>query len=329
MVTSSNPVIVSKVKTSAVENYTNENSSPLIPIIIVTLILVVISIAFASLLSQSTLTIRSLGLLFSAEWTKLHSSRWLYERHIFIFYACAYTAWWIVYLNSRKVISSKKESRFKKVRSLRRLLGYCSVSWSDTPMGEDEMKKGKKVSDSIEEGYLNKATSSMTNIAILIAVSAIELQEITKQLEPLLLKLQSTPNALPNQWEIVVLLFALAFTMIAFISYLVSSDALDVMFNQFSDDASKHKIIHYYYKNTINPRYAALISLITSFVLLIAFYSPLGASIAIGLFFFIGYNHWFPNFENKSSFKSKLKTLFGFIIILLPFSPIFIGMSVR
>lgn len=326
MAINSDPAVVSKAKKNAVENYSNENNSPLVPIVIVTLVLLVLSIISASLLSQSTLSFRSLCLIFSEEWVKIHSGRWLYERHIFIIYACAFAAWWIVYLNSRKVNSNKNESRFKKVRSLRRLLSYCSLSWSDKPLSEEEIKKGKKASDSIEAGYLNKASSSMTNIAILIAVSAIELQEITKQLEPLLLNLKS--NALPNQWEIVVLLFALAFTMIAFISYIVSSDALDVMFNQFVDDTSKHKIIHYYYKNTINPRYAALISLITSFILLIAFYSPLGASIAIGLFFFIGYNHWFPNFDDKSSLRSKAKTLLGIAIIMAPFIPIFLGKSV-
>jgi protein-S-isoprenylcysteine O-methyltransferase Ste14 len=162
----------------------------------------------------------------------------------------------------------------------------------------------------------------MTTIAIMTAVSAIELQEVSKLLPNVL---NDKPDV--DYWQIAILLLSVLFAIVALVSYIVSADALDVIFNRFEDDDSRHRIIRYYYQSTINPRYAALISLITSFILLVAHYSPLAASMSIGLFFVIGYAHWFPDFNMPSvSTMSSVKVgLSKLVLIGLPVLPVFLG----
>lgn len=128
-------------------------------------------------------------------------------------------------------------------------------------------------------------------------------------------------------WQVVILVLSLTFSMVAFIAYIVSADALDVIFNNFVDADSRHRITRYYYQHTINPRYMALISLIASFILLVAYYSPLGASVAIGLFFVIGYSHWFPVFNKvRRSVLRRIVSILGkVVLVVLPLLPMLLG----
>jgi len=259
--------------------------------------------------------VQGVGLMevFSTEWIKAYSTRWLYERHFFILYACGFVAWWVVYFGSRKQRATGEESLYKRVKTLRRLLGECSVQWGSADQITPESL------DRMEAGFRNKAQSSMTTIAILVAVSALELQEVSKLLAPLLVGQTGDEFS----WQVVILVLSLMFSMVAFIAYIVSADALDVIFNNFVDDDSRHRITRYYYQHTINPRYMALISLIASFILLVAYYSPLGASVAIGLFFVIGYSHWFPVFDKvRRSFLRRIVSILGkVVLVVLPILP--------
>lgn len=309
---------------SSLERY-KKNRPPLVQMAVWTCGLLILAwwLTSATLAKGSWTTV-----LFSVDWANTYSTRWLYERHIFILYACAFVAWWVVYLGSRKPNPPAQDARYKQVRSLRRLLGECSVQWDRT----DQVNLSKDEIDKFEMGNREKAKSSMTTIAILIMVSATEMQEVSKILSDEL-KTQVAVEPCWQQvavepcWQVVMLVLSLTFSMVAFISYIVSADALDVIFNHFNDDDCRHNIPRYYYQSTINPRYLALISLITSFILLVAYYSPVVGSVSIGLFFVIGYSHWFPNFDLEDSEKTKTSCRLGgalsrFVIILLPILPV-------
>lgn len=298
----------------AIEEFQKNNRSPLRQIALVTMGLIVLAWFGTGMWEGDWLDI-----VFSTDWVRLHSARWLYERHLFVIYACAFVAWWWVYLKSRKLDDEPADATRRHVRTLRRLLGECSVQWRSAEKTEQSNQK----LDEVESNFRNKAKSSMTSIAILVAVSALELQELSRLLAPLLEK--QSPAEI--SWQVAILLLSLAFAMTAFIAYIVSADALDVIFNNFVDDVSRHRITHYYYQRTINPRYAALISLIASFILLIAYYSPLVASVAIGLFFAIGYSHWFPDFgkEQISKYDLALRRLTKVVLVLFPAVPMYLG----
>lgn len=294
---------------TALESYQSNNRSPLKLIALVTLLLL------AGALSVVGLAEGSMTRALAIDWVREYSTRWLYERHVFVLYACAFVAWWLVYLASRKPSPPWPDWSFRRARTLRRLLGECSEQWCAT-----EQMTPEKL-DELETRFRSKAQSSMTTIAILIAVSALELQEVSKLLAPLL----ETEFAL--SWEVVVLVLSLTFAMVSFIAYIVSADALDVIFNRFVDDDARHRITRYYYQGTINPRYAALISLIASFILLVAYYSPLAGAVAIGLFFVIGYAHWFPSFARvpASMLRRVSELLARAALVLAPLLPMLLG----
>lgn len=298
---------------SRLDQYDTNNQSPHLLIALGTLVLLALVWGVLAFLEGSWLKI-----LTSTDWVAAHSTRWLYERHIFIIYSCAFVAWWVVYFGSRKPDVAARDKPFKRVKSLRRLLGECSVQWRCAEQTE-------KLVDEIESGYREKAKSSMTTIAIMIAVSALELQEVSKLLATLL----EGQESVALTWQVMVLVLSLAFAMVAFIAYIVSADALDVIFNRFVDNDARHRITRYYYQRTINPRYAALISLIASFILLVAYYSPVAAAVAIGLFFVIGYAHWFPDFRTKHPSPARRATLAlgKLVLLLLPLTPLFLGWS--
>jgi hypothetical protein len=295
------------LKPTALESYQRKNRSPLTSIALVTLVLLMVAMGVVTLSLADGQVIR----IFSAEWVRTHSARWLYERHIFVLYACIFSAWWVVYFVSRKPAPGVHDPAYKQVRSLRRLLGECSEQWSDLDARRSQSSTG----------FSDKAQSSMTTITILIAVAALELQEVSKLLAPLL------ESGFALTWPVVVLGLSLSLVMVSFIGYIVSADALDVIFNNFVDDDSRHRIRRYYYQGTINPRYAALISLIASFILLVAYYSPLAGSAAIGLFFVIGYAHWFPSFDEApvSWMRCIAMLLVKAMLVLAPFLPLLLG----
>jgi len=299
----------------AIDRY-NNNKSPLTLIVPLTIVLVLIVLLLFALGETSWPNV-----MFKKEWAINHSTRWLYDRHVFLIYSCAFAAWWLVYFLTKKVNDSAKEQSFKKVRTLRRLLGECSAQWA-SPVGMKE-----EDINSIEQYYREKAKSSMTTTSILIALSGLELQEVLDVLRPILK--QTTENII--LWDASMLGLSALFALISFIGYIISADALDVVFNRFVDDDSRHRITSYYYKSTINPRYAAFVSLISSFVLLAAYYSPIVASVGIGLFFSIGYGHWFPQIlphddpvRNKQT-KPRQYLAFitrAFIVVIFPVVPI-------
>lgn len=313
-------------RAEALACYQRDNGSPLRWIVLATLLLVVAVWAVAALLEGL-----SPEALFTEDWTRAHATRWMYERHVFALYACGFVAWWLVYFGSRKPEDAARDHVFRRVRTLRRLLGECATQWKTEAQiarglqhrSAEAVRQDRQELEEVEANYRDKATSSMTTIAILIAVSALELQEVSNLLAPLI-EQQTTAHV---SWQIGILVLSLALAMVALIAYIVSADALDVIFNNFVDDDARHRITRYYYQRTINPRYAALISLIASFILLVAYYSPLAASVAIGLFFVIGYPHWFPDFAvlPQPAWRRARARLAAAVIVLLPLSPMLLG----
>lgn len=295
----------------ALDLYSRDNRSPLRLIAgtalgLLVLVMAVVTVAFAGCEPFR---------IFSTDWAREHTTRWLYDRHVFTGYACIFAAWWLVYLGTRRNRQPEMEQAYKKVRTLRRLLGYCSEQWG----ASGHMSEGRL--DQMEESYRNKAQSSMTTIAIMIAVSSLELQHVSEQLEPLF------KTGIMMNWQVAILMLSLIFATVSFIGYIISADSLDVIFNRFIDNDARHRITRYYYQSTINTRYAALISLITSFILLVAYHSPLAGAGAIGLFLVIGYAHWFPDFADMpvSRVRRSVVLTGKSVLVLFPLMPVLLG----
>lgn len=293
---------------NALDLYSRDNQSPLRLIAGTTFGLLMLVMALVTVALAGCEPLR----VFSSDWAREHTTRWLYDRHIFTVYVCIFAAWWLVYLGTRRNRQPGAEQAYKRVRTLRRLLGYCSEQWG----ASGNMSEGRL--DQMEESYRNKAQSSMTTIAIMIAVSSLELQHVSEQLEPLF------KTGIMMNWEVAILMLSLIFAMVSFIGYIISADSLDVIFNRFIDNDARHRITRYYYQSTINTRYAALISLITSFILLVAYYSPLAGAGAIGLFLVIGYTHWFPDFADKpaSLIRRMVVSSGKTVLVLFPLMPV-------
>lgn len=250
--------------------------------------------------------------ILSEAWTKSRFSDWPYDRHLFMLYCCGFLAMWTVYFLSRKPFKGKisQDPRWKKVRTLRRLLGETSKQWDLTGSSANLAE--------IEAAYREKAKSSGTTLAIMLAVAGLELQRLTSIMDPIL----SLNTPLGFSWANALLLMSLLLALVAFVSVIISADALDVIFNNFKGDDDGHRVIRHYYSSTINPRYVALLSLIASFVLLVAYYSPTVATMALGILFWIGYPHWFPEFSTPESRTVRFVRFLNPVILFSPFVPV-------
>lgn len=193
---------------------------------------------------------------------------WRDDRLLFLAYCLVFISTWFVYF------CSDRRSYSLEVRTLRRLLLARSVHWK-TP-GDEKAAKREVRADRI------KGERGLDTAAILIAVSSLEVSQALQML-----------NA-ATAWESILLRCTIALGVASFLMFVVSTDALDSMFNSFACKKEEAVIVRYLYVTTVNHRYYGLVCMLLSLVTMIASKDPcLGAS-ALALLIGLGYGHWFP-----------------------------------
>ena len=202
-----------------------------------------------------------------------------WDRIIFSVYVCLFAATWIVYFRSKKKFDHNGDVyKDRPIQSLRRLLGESCINWDYNPCHSE--------SEDVKEAFRRKASTSMEVIAILIAVSILILDIASNML---------ISNKTFDEWQEFSLGISSLMAVFSFVCFLISVDSLDTIFNRFRSLPDRNVIVHYFYHNTINPRYFGMLSMISAVILLLQVYSAMLASISISLILIVGYSHWFPD----------------------------------
>lgn len=213
---------------------------------------------------------------------------------VYLISLSVYLGFWLTYF------SSHKDGWFLDVPTLRRMLTASSHQWGCKENKEGLVDDPTSVKHQLEESYRDKARASMTIIAIMIAGSLILLVQTNQYL------LQRTDIlSLPFGWENTFLALAALSSFIAFISFLLSVDALDSMFNRFLTDNIQLRLNRRFYRFTLNPKYMGLIFLVLGITCFAAIQSGLIASIMLWITMSLGYYHWFPHHATLDDLSSK------------------------
>ncbi len=95
---------------------------------------------------------------------------------LFFFYLTLFFSFWLVYFLSKKPSSNskQKDSKYKQIKTFRRLVGETSLHWEELTEEEKDTKQGW-----LSNSYLRKADTSMQVMAILIAVSVLILDQVS------------------------------------------------------------------------------------------------------------------------------------------------------
>lgn len=210
-----------------------------------------------------------------------------WQQMTFLLYISLFISLWVVYFNTKKIPDT--DIARINVRSLRRLLCETSEQW----LTDDNEKVAEEKIDNIEETHKKKAETSMQVQTILIAVSILVLDRVSD--------LNKAADA--DIFKITVLSLSGFFTVISLVCFVISVDALDVIFNKFKEPRDRHKIIRHFYQSTTNPKYYGMILMLTGIAFLAAFFHPLAGCTAIGATIFVGYFHWFPEIKCNCSDK--------------------------
>lgn len=237
-----------------------------------------------------------------------------YNRLMLIVYLSLYFAMWWVYFRSKKseqhTLGVEPDSR--RVRTLRRLLGYTSVQW--------ETGSNKNLNDQLIRVYRAKGNAGMQVLAILIAVALLIFDRIGAIWDA---------EAHLSLWQHALLWLGMLTAAIAFVSFTLCVDAFDTMFNRFRSDRLRNDLIHYFNRFTINPRYIATASLLLSMILLLAYYSEMLAALTIAVIVVFGYRFWFPDIggemdsvdiEVATSWCSRHAKKLALLMLLTPFA---------
>jgi len=211
------------------------------------------------------------------EWLRISASE-LLEHTLLITYISLYISMWWVYFQSR---ISDDEGRGRmtrplRVQSLRRLLGYSSLHWDNKPARSEQLV----------DTYQKKGSAGMQVLAILIAVSLLIIDKIVDIL-PF--------SGVQSRWKQAILWLGLMSSSISFIGFVLCVDSFDTMFNRFKTDTIRNIMVHHFYKYTINPRYVATACMLFALIMLLAYYSEIIASLAIGVLVVAGFRFWFPD----------------------------------
>lgn len=218
------------------------------------------------------------------------------RRILWIGYASLFVSMWWVYFRSKLAAGPEPEKGGLPIRSLRRSLGLMAAQWR---ANSDENTV------STTEAYQRKSESSMVVFSMLIAGSILLFEQLAG------LWASKDPR---TTWEIIVIWLGMFASTSSFICLMLCVDALDTVFNVFPHD-TKHKTIRYFYRYTIDPRYAAVASMLGSMILLLALYDETLSSMLIGVTYWVGYSFWFPDF---SSSPQKVSRKSGLTLVLLP-----------
>src|SRR5271166_434938 len=109
-----------------------------------------------------------------------------------------------------------------------------------------------------------------------------------------------------NYWILSMIYISMIFAAVAFVLLLIAIDAIDTSFNEFGEPDNR-KLVAYFYRESIFPKYFGLISIIFSFIFYIAAEWPEIASFAIALFLTAGYYYWFPNIYEDAAVWRRLR----------------------
>ncbi len=233
------------------------------------------------------------------------------NQYIFVLYLSFFASLWIVYFNSRKRNADPNDKQPAgitsfKIKSLRRLLSESSVHW--IPFN----KESSAALDDLEDSFRKKADTSMKVLAILIAVTVLIMKEVSSVLV----------NSECLTFEVLMLYMSGFSSLVAFICFVISVDALDIVFNKFRTELDRRIIIYHYYQSTINPRYFGLIGMMLGVIFLASYYSPLAGSLAIGITLFVGYFHWFPEIrpysEKNKEVTNSWPRVFLWLVMIAP-----------
>ena len=234
------------------------------------------------------------------------------DRLTFLLYSSIYAAIWLAYFFSK----SEKLTFFRR-RSLRMLLVCTSENWkeADEQILDDENLQGENPSldfpfktlarnryeitaAKIEETFRDKARSATQNLGMLLAIACLELAQInliTKGLQ------------VTDEWTKLTLGIATLASITAFVMFIVATDSLDTVFNQFRIPADRHRLVNHFYRSSINPKYYGLTLLILSAVMIIGNREPLLGASAFGIVFAVGYHHWFPRIDCEAPIEGEDK----------------------
>ena len=213
---------------------------------------------------------------------ELTTQQWV-DRLIFLVYLCFFAATWTVYFRSKKDIRRFDENgQPVGIQSLRRLLGEVSEQWNPDPKHKNE--------EQVKAAFRNKASSSMQVLAILTAVAVLILDIAGN--------VWVSKAQIMEPWDAYSISFASLMALIAFVSFLVSIDALDTLFNRIENTVNKNVILRHFYQLTINPKYYGMVSMVLAVVFLLQVFSTVLASVAIAFILLIGYSLWFPQLSS-------------------------------
>lgn len=215
------------------------------------------------------------------------NSFFLLDRLLFVFYFSIYLAMWIIYFISKSCYvkpenrkTKDKFLRFFQIPTLRRLLFVVSKNWTDEESSSN---------DRLEELAKDKARSSITATAMLTSITVIIMIQVKSFY---LADVQDNRVLLSDDMSLMLLLLTFACAFSSFIMFIISADALDSIFNEYS--VRENRLHRYHYRSTIYPRYFGMVFLITSICFLSAYINLLLGCLAFSLVFTIGYRHWFP-----------------------------------
>jgi len=253
--------------------------------------------------------------LFQTPWSDMLRQEVVLDsaKQLFLIYLVGFASMWGVYL------LSQCNSLFLVSRTLRRLLMTYSSDWPHHNDGAERYAVGEtKASEgaisgekAVIEARQKKANSSITWIALLIAAAAVMLGLIND------VALERGANM--TAWEATMLAAAATTAIIAFYCFVVSADALETVFNNFTlvKPDVQMQIIKRLYEYTLNPKYYGLISLISSVALFAAARYPLFGALALATATFIGYGHWFPRLRPRQGL-ARLEWVLRIGIVVVP-----------
>lgn len=215
---------------------------------------------------------------------------------VFVAYIGVYIIVWLFYFGS---IEYEIDAQ-----TLRRLLKDESKLWDNAGASPETVAF-----------YREKSKTSITALAIIIAASTLLATRVYEAIS--LLKQRHLTHPLDDyQWSVVTLYVAIALACAAFLLLLISVDALDTTFNEFHTDC--HKIVAYFYRQALYPKYFGLVSVIFAFIFYIASAFPEIAASATGLLLCAGYYHWFPDIYDEKPAKRRIHATVSILICLFP-----------
>jgi len=219
----------------------------------------------------------------------------------FLVYANLFLAFWVSYFTSRK--PPGREGHLSPLQSLRRLLGETAAHWPAVDCQDGNSRR------QLVAAFRRKADSSIQLLAIMIAISILILDRVTTIIDGL----QVASSSFEPDFAFLMLSVSGVAAIVSFVCFVVSVDALDVVFNKFDRVQTGQTVVRHYYQSTINPKYYGLLSMLIGVICLAAYYHFYIGALAIGIALAVGYFHWFPDFSRDAVAGAGKLRLFSWV----------------